>query len=247
MSFSENLLGLSLISTPLHWLGAGPQTAYNVVFLLTFPLSALGAYLLGYELTKRHDAAFIAGLLFGFAPYRIAHLPQIQSLASFPMPFALLGLHRYLRDPRPQNGSPVRGGVVSAGDLQRVLPAVFQRVRRSVDFVVREPVVAAAGSFSPSASRGSIAAIPILPLLLRYRAIHASFGFTRDFGTIRDFSADVASLLHATGHLALWGWLEVFRRPEGELFPGLTVVLLVAAGAIFVRDRRSRARSTAGC
>ena len=96
LSFSENLLGLSLVSTPLHWLGAGPQTAYNVVFLLTFPLSALGAYLLGYELTKRHDAAFLAGLLFGFAPYRIAHLPQIQALASFPMPFALLGLHRYL-------------------------------------------------------------------------------------------------------------------------------------------------------
>ena len=66
-------------------------------FCLTFPLSALGAYLLVYELTRRHDAAFIAGLLFGFAPYRIAHLPQIQSLASFPMPFALLGLHRYLR------------------------------------------------------------------------------------------------------------------------------------------------------
>ena len=102
LSFSENLLGLSLMSTPLHWLGVGPQAAYNVVFFLTFPLSALGAYLLGYELTKRHDAAFIAGLLFGFAPYRIAHLPQIQSLASFPMPFALLGLHRYLRDPRPK-------------------------------------------------------------------------------------------------------------------------------------------------
>ena len=50
-----------------------------------------------------------------------------------------------------------------------------------------------------------IAAIPILPLLLRYRTIHATFGFARDLGTVRDFSADVASLLHATGHLALWG------------------------------------------
>ena len=104
LSFSENLLGLSLVSTPLSWLGAGPQTAYNVVFLLTFPLSAIGAYLLAHELTRRHDAAFIAGLLFGFAPYRIAHLPQIQSLASFPMPFALLGLHRYLRE-RGRDGS----------------------------------------------------------------------------------------------------------------------------------------------
>ena len=83
-----------------------------------------------------------------------------------------------------------------------------------------------------------VAAIPVLPMLLRYRSIHASFGFARDFGTIRDFGADVASLLHAADHIALWGWIDVFRRPEGELFPGLTVTLLVIAGAIFVRDRR---------
>ena len=91
-----------------------------------------------------------------------------------------------------------------------------------------------------------VAAIPMLPLLLRYRAIHASFGFARDFGTIRDFGADVASLLHATDHIALWGWLDVFRRPEGELFPGLTVTLLVIAGAIFVRDRRQAHVEPAG-
>ena len=45
------------------------------------------------------------------------------------------------------------------------------------------------------------------------------------------------ALLYATDHLALWGWLDVFRRAEGELFPGLTITLLVLAGAIFVRDR----------
>src|SRR5437868_1476120 len=77
LAFSENLLGLSVISTPLQWLGVGPQAAYNVVLMLTFPLCAIGAYLLGFEVTKREDAAFVAGLLFGFAPYRIAHLPQI--------------------------------------------------------------------------------------------------------------------------------------------------------------------------
>src|SRR5688572_29113401 len=35
LTFSENLLGLSIISTPLYWLGLGPQAAYNVVFFLT--------------------------------------------------------------------------------------------------------------------------------------------------------------------------------------------------------------------
>jgi hypothetical protein len=237
ISFSENLLGLSLIATPLSWMGADPQTAYNVVFLLTFPLSAIGAYLLAFELTSRRDAAFVAGLLFGFAPYRIAHLPQIQSLASFPMPFALLGLHRYLKDPRPKwlvlfgagwllqgicNGYYLMFFTVFAGLWILWFASPWSRPRQ----------------FLAIAATWFVAALPILPLLLRYRAIHASFGFTRDFGTIRDFGADVAALLHATSHLALWGKLEVFRRPEGELFPGLTVSLLAIAGALFVRDRR---------
>jgi hypothetical protein len=234
MSFSENLLGLSLISTPLHWLGVGPLTAYNVVFFLTFPLSALGAYLLGYELTKRHDAAFIAGLRFGFAPYRIAHLPQIQSLASFPMPFALLGLHRYLRDPRPKWLALFAAGWFLQGICNGYY-LLFFSVFVGLWILWFASPWSQRRQFLAVSLAWVIAVIPILPLLLRYRAIHASFGFSREFGTIRDFSADVASLLHATGHLALWGSVDVFRRPEGELFPGLTVVLLVVAGAIFVR------------
>ena len=236
LSFSENLLGLSLIASPLYWLGAGPQTAYNIVFFLTFPLSAFSAYLLGYELTKRHDAAFIAGLLFGFAPYRIAHLPQIQSLASFPMPLALLGLHRYLRDPRPQ----WLALFAAAWFLQGICNGyylLFFSVFAGMWVLWFANPLSRRRQFLAIACAWVIAAVPMLPLLLRYRAIHASFGFTRDFGTIRDFSADVASLLHATDHLALWGSLAVFRRPEGELFPGLTAVLLVVAGAVFLRRR----------
>jgi hypothetical protein len=236
LSFSENLLGLSLIATPLQWLGAGPQAAYNVVFLLTFPLSALGAYLLGFELTKRRDAAIIAGLLFGFAPYRIAHLPQIQSLASFPMPFALLGLHRYLRDPRPRWLALFAAGWLLQG-LCNGYYLLFFSVFVGLWMLWFASPWSQRRQFLAVGAAWVLAAIPIVPLLLRYRTIHSSFGFERDFGTIREFGADAASLLHATDHLALWGWLAVFRRPEGELFPGLTIALLVVAGAIFVRDR----------
>ena len=236
LSFSEHLLGLSVIATPLHWMGAGPQTAYNIVFLLTFPLSAFGAYLLGYELTKRHDAAFIAGLLFGFAPYRIAHLPQIQSLASFPMPFALLGLHRYVRDARPKWLVLFAAGWFLQG-LCNGYYLLFFSVFVGLWILWFASPWSQPRQFVAVSLAWIVAAIPMLPILLRYRDIHASFGFTRNFGTIQDFSADVASVLHATGHLALWGSLDVFRRPEGELFPGLTVVLLIIAGAVSVRGR----------
>ncbi len=237
LMFSEHLLGLSLISTPLHWLGVGPQGAYNVVFLLTFPLSAIGAYLLAFELTGRRDAAFIAGLLFGFAPYRIAHLPQIQSLASFPMPFALLGLHRYLRDPRPK-WLALFGGCWLLQGLCNGYYLLFFSVFAFMWILWFATPWRRPRQFIAIALAWFIVAVPMVPLLLHYRNVHAAFGFTRDFDTIRGFAADVSGLMFASHHLALWGWLHAFRRAEGELFPGLTITLLVLAGVALVRDPR---------
>jgi hypothetical protein len=236
LSFSEHLLGLSLISTPLHWLGVGPQAAYNVVFLLTFPLSAIGAYLLTLELTKRRDAAFIAGVLFGFAPYRIAHLPQIQVLASFPMPFALLGLHRYLHDPRPKWLALFAAGWLLQG-LCNGYYLLFFSVFVGFWILWFASPWARPRQFIAIGVAWLIAAAPMLPLLLHYREVHAAFGFARDFSAIRDFGPDVAGLLYAPPHIALWGWLDVFRRSEGEVFPGLTIALLVLAGVMFVREQ----------
>jgi hypothetical protein len=238
LAFSENLLGLSLIATPLHWLGVGPQGAYNAVFFLTFPLSAIGAYLLVFELTNRRDAAFLAGLMFGFAPYRIAHLPQIQALASFPVPFALLGLHRYLRDPRPRWLALFAGGWLLQG-LCNGYYLMFFSVFAGLWVVWFASPWARPRQFLAIAIAWGIAALPMVPLLVHYRQVHAMFGFVRDFGTIRGFSADVAGLLHVSDHVVLWRWLDVFRRGEGELFPGLTVALLVLAGLLLVRERKA--------
>ena len=96
LAFSEVLLGLAPLTTPIQWLGHTPVAAYNVAFLVTFPLSALAAHALAHRLCGRHDAATIAGLVYGFSPYRVAHFPQIQLLTSFWMPLALLGLHEYV-------------------------------------------------------------------------------------------------------------------------------------------------------
>ena len=200
---------------PLHWLGAGPQAAYNVVFLLMFPLSAIGAYLLTLELTKRHDAAFIAGLLFGFAPYRIAHLPQIQSLASFPAPFALLGLHRYLaRAPAAKWLRAVCDGLAAAGSLQWLLPAVLQRFLGSVDSVVREPVAAAAALYERSALRGRwrrFQCCRCCCLTGPFTRLSASRATSRRFSNFRPTSRRCSM---RPDHLAVWGWLRCFAGPK---------------------------------
>jgi hypothetical protein len=74
--------GVSLVSHNLNWISSalsipldlllGPTVAYNLLFLLTFFLSAFGAYLLVYDRTRHRAAAFAAGLVFAFAPYHVS-------------------------------------------------------------------------------------------------------------------------------------------------------------------------------
>ena len=48
--------------------------AYNAAFLASFVLAGAGMYLLARTLTGRRDAAAIAGLVYAFTPYRVAHI-----------------------------------------------------------------------------------------------------------------------------------------------------------------------------
>jgi len=100
MAFSEHLLGLSLIATPIIATTGNVLLAYNAAFFLSFPLCAIGAHLLTYQITRRHDLAIVAGLAYGFAPYRMAQFSHVQVLSSYWMPFSLLGLHLFVQQPR---------------------------------------------------------------------------------------------------------------------------------------------------
>src|SRR5262249_53002279 len=100
ISFSEVLLGLSVFASPLQWLGATPVLTYNLLFLLSFPLCAFCAYLLAWSLTRRTGPSIIAGVMYGFAIMRYAHVSHIQFLWTWWMPVALLGLHRWITERR---------------------------------------------------------------------------------------------------------------------------------------------------
>ena len=96
IAFSDHRLGESLLATPLQWLGLDAVSSANVVFLVSFPLSALAAHALAFTVSRRHDAGVIAGLAYGFCPYRLAHVQHLELLAGFGMPLALVALHRYI-------------------------------------------------------------------------------------------------------------------------------------------------------
>jgi hypothetical protein len=241
LAFSEHLLGESLISAPIIALSGNPLFGYNVALLASYVLCGIGAHLLAYTLTRRHDAAFVAGVAYAFAPYRLGQAPHIQVLSSYWAPMCLAALHRYDR----VTGDRVTGDEVSprrlTGGGWAALAAgawLMQSLANGYYLFFFSVLLAAwflwyAVGRWPLARLGRVlacfaaAGLVLLPLLLGYKRILTdTYGFSRSLAEIQLFSADVASLLHATGDLLLWGWLHVLPRPEGELFPGPTIVAL---------------------
>ena len=228
LAFSEHLLGQAPIAAPLIALTGNPLLGYNVTLLATYFFSALGAHFLAYTLTRRHDAAFVAGVAYAFAPYKLAQLPHIQVLSAYWAPVCLAALHRYGREPAP------RWILLAAiAWLMQALSCGYYMFFLSV-LLALWMLWFALGRWSVKALAGAAvafgaAALLMVPVLRDYQVIlHDTYGFSRSIGEIRFYSADVAGLLLAPEDLLLWGWVHVIQRPESSLFPGLAIVLLAA-------------------
>lgn len=71
-------------------------------------------------------------------------------------------------------------------------------------------------------------ALPLVPVLYKYREIHLQLELSRDPAEAEFFSADVAALTNATPLLRLWpSWLTV-EEWEQYLYPGFVAVAVVA-------------------
>ncbi len=79
-----------LSDVPGAWLArvAGPVAAYNWLVLLSFPLSAVAAYLLARYLSLGRASATIAAMTFAFSPFHLAHAayhPQVAQVQWLPL------------------------------------------------------------------------------------------------------------------------------------------------------------------
>ena len=247
-AFSEHLLGLAPLAAPLVAISHEPLVGYNVTLMSTYALSTLGAHFLAYSLTRRHDVSFVAGIAYAFAPYRLAQLPHVQVLASYWTPVCLGALHRYGEDGRTKWAA-----LAAVAWLMQALSNGYYLFFLSM-LLALWFVWFAAGRW-PAARVGKLAAmwiaaaVPLVPILAGYRhVLRGVYGFSRGMGEVGGYGADFAGLLHAPADSLVWGWLHVIARPESEIFPGLTIVLLVvlalrAPGAIAPQENAPRVRT----
>jgi hypothetical protein len=235
LAFSDHRVGLGLIASPILWLGGGPILAHNVVFLLSFPLCAIAAHVLAREITASDLAGVIAGLTFGFNPYRMDHLPHLELLAAWWLPVVLLALHRYQRDGR------VRWLVMFSASL------ALQGLSGGYYFFFAVPLIAAwilwfvrpVRRMLPIALAWAAAVVPLLPALLGYRHYLGRLNLHREPFEIRFFSADFTGLLSPSPLIALWHSTPAVQHPEGDIFTGVFAIALVAAGVLLSLSQTS--------
>lgn len=239
LAYSEHLIPQALQVLPVYAVSRNPILAYNLVFLSTFVLSGLGMYLFVRELTGNAWAAFVAGLLFAFAPYRFPQTPHIQVISSQWMPFALLGFHRFCA--RMASGDRGAGRALFGASAALVL----QALSCGYYLLYFSPFAAAYAAWETVrlglwrswrvwlrlAAAAVGVAFVVAPFLLPYAAVRSELGFVRPRSEVIRYSADVHSW--GTAGSSLWGdVLRAYPKPEGDLFPGVVPILLASIGIV---------------
>ena len=247
LAYSEHLFAQALQILPVFALTRNLLLCYNLLFLSTFVLSGLGMFLLVRELTGSVRAAFVAGLIYGFAPLRVPQFSHLQVLSSQWMPFALFGLRRYFETRRRL---PLAGAAVALV-AQNLSCGYF--LLYFAPFVLAYALVEIADRhlwrdrsvWTSLAGAGFAVFLATLPFLLPYLELRRIGFGPRPIWEVDSFSADVYSYLTAPAELWIWGKLvRAFPKPEGDLFPSFTALALAGVSlAVYGQSQWTASRS----
>lgn len=237
LAFSEHNYGIALLFFPLYALGARPLTVQGVAMLTGFALSGYGAFRLARTLTGSNGAAWVAGIVFGFAPYRFHQISHLNYVFAGWIPLLLEALVLFARA-----RSWRRAAWLGVAFTMNALTCVHW-------FVLTLIPLAASGAYlltryrlwrdrdfwlRAAASLG-LSALVLLPFFLPYRKVSEIYKLVRGPGEAALYSARVGNWLSADKLNHLWrGFGPSPEAGERALFPGMLPLLLMLA-AFFLR------------
>ena len=250
-AFHDHMLGIGLLGLPIQLAAQNPILTFNALLLLSFLFSAYSMYALAHDLCKHPYAAFLAGAMFGFLPYRFAHLDHLNLLCIYWLPLIFLSATRYILK-RATTIRPLTGSIAL------FYGAYLLQVITSFNYLFMTTVIVAIYSVSlialtwksdavifktalrrdalPFLIGGGIVTGVLLPLTLPYLQANREMGFERTTEEIAGLSATPSNYLAAPANNLLYGnatkrWRSRMSPypQEQMLFPGLLPMLLAAA------------------
>ncbi len=242
LAFGDALIGYA----PAGIFGEGPEDAivrYDLLFIFSYALAFLGAYLLAREIGIGPAGAAVAGAAFAFAPFRLEQDGHMQVIASGGIPLSLAFAVRGFRLRQPWwifGAWLVAAWQVSLGFVLG-LPFAYGLAAAGLAIVVgwlvrgRPPVPRRVwvGGIA-----GAIAFVGICGLIARpYLEIADEFPEAkREVSEVAGFSGPLDVFITAPRESFVWGEVtegireDLENIPEKTLFPGALILVLALVG-----------------
>ena len=255
LAYTELAPATLAIGFPLSLIG-GEVLGYNFALLMTFVLSGYFMFVWVRHLTGDWRSGLVAGTLFAFLPYRIAHFRagHLNLVGTIWLPLFLMGLLEILTgEERERKWIVLSGlslGLIGLSSIYYLFMTVLiSGFASGIYLLIGARVKLRQVAFWKDLLLAGLIALPLLLLAVIPFLTLSSEGGLRDrdvFGVIRGSASLSDFILPATDHF-LWGaWVgDTFPRNhwiEGTLYMGVvTLALSIAAWAVWRRDRRHRA------
>ena len=222
LAFSENNYGIALLFFPLFAIGLRPLTIHGIATLLGFAFCGYGTFRLTRTLTGSIGAAWIAGIVFAFIPFRFGQLPHLNYLFAGWIPILLEALVLFVRE-RSRKHAVWLGVAFLMNGLSCVHWFVLTLIPLGLSFLI---LVVRSNAWRDGAlwRRGfvalGLASLALVPFLIPYARAAQLYGFVRNPQEILFYSARPIDWLVGEYRSKVWGKLNMsFRGAEKALFP----------------------------
>ncbi|MDD5368442.1 MAG: hypothetical protein PHQ40_05110 [Anaerolineaceae bacterium] len=256
LAYTEITPAMVFLALPASLI-AGPTFGYNFALMATFVLSGLAMYIWIHHLTGSKGAALVAGMIYGFLPFRVAHflIGHLNLSGTMALPLYFMGLYDLLHAPGSlrQAWKPALLAGVSLGwvaltsqyylYMAILLSGVFGLVAL---FYTRKPLTWLRGAWQGLAGFAAVAVPLVLVSVLPFVQLSRSGDMpNRTVSYVRMYSASPTDfLLPSTDHF-LWGRFigTHFDRSmwiEGTLYIGAVTLALVVLAFWWRRESSHR-------
>lgn len=239
LAFSENLIGIALVTLPFHLAGIPPLSVYNLAMLLGFAHAGYGAFVLARLVTRNARASVFAGIFFAFVSYKFDHLAHVQIIWSGWLPLLLAGLLAYWERPALGRAALVFGAFVMNG-LTNIHFLLFGSLAVALTMLFMAIVLPWRGwrFWTPLVAALALGSAVLLPVLFPYRIVSREYGMKRIVDEVRNTSATWGDWLTGSPRSAIYSKISDPQKSQHErrLFPGALALFLLAV-AILMKPR----------
>lgn len=232
LAFSENDYGIALLFFPLFALGLRPLTVHAIATFSGFAFSGYGAFRLTRTLTGDEKAAWLAGIIFAFIPYRFHLLSHLHYLFAGWLPLVCEALILFARKPTWK-----RSSWLGAAFLMNALSCVSWFIMALVPLgltllfllfanrgLIRDRVFWMRGSLALAG-----ALLLFSPFLFVYYRVSVLYGLRWEPWEFINNSARPIQWLKSDRRNQLWHNMGALIPGGNPLFPGLLAPLFALA------------------